>query len=64
MPMTNPSTMLEPTGLREACTSARARIAQLVTISGMKMPSERSSAGNQALNMSSVHVTRLAMMRT
>jgi hypothetical protein len=50
MPM--PSMMLGPIGLRDANISARATIAQLVTISGMKIPSERSSAGNHALKIS------------
>ncbi len=64
LPIAIPSTRLAATVLRDAYTSARATMAQLVTINGRNMPSERSSAGSHALKTSSTDVTRLAMIST
>ncbi len=44
-PITRPSTMLSRTLFRDANSSARATMVQLVTISGTKIPSERSRSG-------------------
>ena len=63
-PIARPSTTLGSSAFRDAKASARATIAQLVTMRGIKIPRDRSSAGNQAWNTNSMHVTRLEMIST
>ena len=61
-PMPRPSAMLSTGGFLDAKDSARAKMMQLTTISGINMPSACDKSGRNALSSMSIIVTKDAMM--
>ena len=62
MPLPRPSARESTTPFFEANASARPRMMQFTTISGMKMPSEAERSGRYACIKRSMAVTNVAMM--
>ena len=60
-PMPSPSTAEGSTRFLEAKASARARMMQLTTMSGIKTPSDLESSGKKACSSKSTAVTKPAM---